>query len=437
MRQRVITLVGSAALLLTAMITAAAPPCRQAVPDRETLVVGYRSTADLSEATAATGATLVRRLSALRIAELRSPTVDATEVLRRIPGIRFVRRPAGRLSIAEPAIASGFTDSKGAGEWQFEATHEDGVPDWVLRAAGSIRIAVIDTGADLSAPDLAAKSPTAYNVRTRTTDVRDVNGHGTFVASLAAGSGTNGDGIAGAAGDAQLLIVKAGTNGSFTDVDEATAILYAIGRGARIINLSLAGIATSPVERSAIRYAVSHGALVVAAAGNDYTNGDPVEYPAALLQPVGSNGAGGTGLVVGASTASGARAPFSNTGSWISLVAPGVNVFGDVSRLSSPLLYPRVPLPGSHDGVYGYASGTSFAAPQVAGAAALVWAANPSLTAQQVAQILKETASGNGNWTADIGFGVIDVASAVARAQAADSAQLAPPTPKPQQTSRR
>ncbi len=182
-------------------------------------------------------------------------------------------------------------------------------------------------------------------------------------------------------------------------------------------SLSFGGPHTSATERRAIRYAVRHGALVVAAAGNDYAQGNPVEYPAALLQPVGSNGAGGAGLAVAASTERGERAPFSSTGSWLSLAAPGANVFGDVSALSSPLLYPRSPLPGSRAGLYGYGSGTSFAAPQVAGAAALVWAADPSLTARQVAQILEETASGGGVWSPELGFGVIDAAAAVARAQ--------------------
>ena len=134
--------------------------------------------------------------------------------------------------------------------------------------------------------------------------------------------------------------------------------------------------------------------LVVAAAGNEYDRGNPVEYPAALLQPAGSNGVGGSGLAVTASTASGSRASFANTGSWVSLAAPGDNVFGAVAQGSNPMLYPRSVLPGAHSGLYGYGSGTSFAAPQVTGAAALVWAANPLLTAAQVAQVLKETASG-------------------------------------------
>jgi subtilisin family serine protease len=303
-------------------------------------------------------------------------------------------------------------------EWQYHAIHEDAVPAEVMRAAASVQIAVIDTGADLTAPDIAAKSPQTYNTRTGNGDVRDVNGHGTFVASLAAGSVTNDEGIAGSGGDAQLLIVKAtSSGGTFTDVDEAAGITYAVDHGAKIINLSIGGPTTSTTERRAIQYAVQHGVLVVAAVGNEYAAGNPVEYPAALLQPAGSNGAGGAGLAVAASTVGGVRASFSNTGSWVSLAAPGEGVFGAVSSLASPTSFPRSVLPDAQSGLYGYGSGTSFATPQVSGAAALVWAANPALTAAQVAEILKETASGAGRWTPSLGYGVIDVAAAVARAQ--------------------
>src|SRR4029453_13895483 len=99
--------------------------------------------------------------------------------------------------------------------------------------------------------------------------------------------------------------------------------------------------------------------------------------PAALLQPVGSNGNGGTGLSVGASTADGSRAFFSNTGSHLSLVAPGERVFGAVSSTASPAAYTTVTLPGSATGLYGVGSGTSFSAPEGAGAGGPLLAAPP------------------------------------------------------------
>jgi subtilisin family serine protease len=274
--------------------------------------------------------------------------------------------------------------------WQLAAIDEQGVPPAVTRAAGQVEIAIIDTGADLGVPEIAARTSGSYDVRTGTANVRDPNGHGTFVASIAAAYG----------GDARLLVIKAGSaSGAFTDQSEAVAIRYAIAHGARILNLSLGGPSTSKTERAGIRYAVAHGALVVTGSGNDYGLGNPVEYPAALLQPVGSDGAGSKGLVV-AAAAEGSRASFSGSGSWVSLAAPGVRVYGAFGR-----------------GRYGYGSGTSFATAEVSGAAALVWAANPSLSARQVARVLEETASGHGAWTSDLGYGVVDVTAAVARAQ--------------------
>ena len=386
------------------------------------LAVGYQSERTLRAALRTalrTGpAVVVRVLPALRVAEVRTTAPALVATLRHARGIRFVQREASRSSVAEPGVTLAALTPRAVWEWQNRATHADAVAPSVLRAAASVQIAVIDTGADLAAPDIAAKTPQTYNTRSGTGDVRDVNGHGTFVASLAAGSVTNAEGIAGAGGDAQLLIVKSGNaSGAFTDVDEAAGIVYAVEHGAKIVNLSVGGPTTSVTEKRAVQYAVQHGVLLVAAVGNEFARGNPVEYPAALLQPAGSDGAGGFGLAVTASTAVGVRAAFANMGSWISLAAPGENVFGAVSQLASATAYPRSPLPGALSGEYGYASGTSFAAPQVSGAAALVWAANPALTAQQVAQILKETSSGAGRWTPDVGFGIVDAAAAVARAQ--------------------
>jgi subtilisin family serine protease len=355
------------------------------------------------------------RIRALRIARVRLASEDASRVANQ-PGIRFVQRVRKRVSQTEPGLQAVLGTSS-AWEWQFAAAREDTVPDSVLRAASAVTIAVIDTGADLSAPDIAAKSPVAYGQRSQNSEVRDNVGHGTFVAALAAASVTNGEGIAGFGGDAKLMIVKAGAgDGSLNDADEAAAIAYAVDHGARIINLSFGGTTSTASEKSAIDYAAAHGVLVVAAAGNDHLAGNPVFYPAALLQPLASRGMGGIGLAVAASTDSGTRAPFSNTGTYVSLAAPGEGVFSAVSSTAPPSAYPRVTLPGSTHGVYGYGSGTSFAAPEVAGAAALAMAANPLLGATDVARVLKESADGDGTWTPELGWGVIDVAAAVALA---------------------
>ncbi|HKB20408.1 MAG TPA: S8 family serine peptidase [Gaiellaceae bacterium] len=337
--------------------------------------------------------------------------------LRGAPGIAFSHAPLTRTTKVEPALAATLRPGLPY-EWQYIATRENELPEDVLRAASAIKIGIVDTGADVAHPDLAAKRPETWDVVHRRPNAGDRIGHGTFVAALAAGSVTNGEGIAGFGGDAQLLMVKAvGASDEFSDVDEAAAIVYAVDHGAKIINLSIGGVGTSALEQRAIEYAAGRDVLLVAAAGNEYAVGNPVEYPAAALQPPRSNGQGGVGLSVAASTLAGTRASFSNTGSQISLAAPGEKVFGAIAAGSSRKWWPRSALPGSHAGRYGWSSGTSFAAPEVAGAAALVWAANPALTAQQVALVLKSTASGQGRWNPRLGFGVIDVAAAVAAAR--------------------
>jgi subtilisin family serine protease len=385
-----------------------------------TAVVSYESDAALRAALERHPARIVRRVPALRVVSVR-PAGDVgayAAKLRAAPGILGVDRAAARRSLEEPSLA--LDASSVPFQWQYSAIGADRVPADVTAAAAGITIAVVDTGADVTAPDLGAKQLHSYSVRRRDAVVADENGHGTFVAALAAGSATNGDGIAGIAGEAGLMVVQAGApNGAFTDVDEAAAIVYAVDHGAKVINLSLGGPETSAVERRAVDYAVSKGALLVAAVGNGARRGNAIEYPAALLQPVGSRGLGGRGLSVAASTLEGGRASFSSKGSQVSLAAPGEDVFSAVATASPESRYPRTALPGSLGGLYGYASGTSFAAPQVAGAAALVWAANPLLASWDVASILEQTAGGGGRWNPELGFGIVDVAAAVERARTA------------------
>jgi subtilisin family serine protease len=395
---------------------AAATPSIKPDPVRRNVVVAYSSKAALDDALANFPARVVRRLPHLNAVEVDPEghrDLFAAGVSEQ-PGIAYVDGLVRRQPQAEPALVALFRPGLPY-EWQYVATRANLVPDAVLRAAASVKVAIVDTGADVTHPDLAAKAPETYDVVRKRTDVRDRDGHGTFVASLAGGSITNGDGIAGFSGDAQLMIIKAsGSDGMFTDVDEAAAIVYAVDHGARVINLSLGGVGTSALERKAVEYAAARNVLLVAAAGNEYESGNPLEFPAALLQPPGSNGQGGVGLSVGATTMTGRRAPFSNTGSHLSLTAPGENVFGAIAAGTTARDWPRYALPGATAGLYGWSTGTSFSTPQVAGAAALVMAANPQLSAREVAGVLKSTASGRGNWNPALGYGVLDVAAAVA-----------------------
>ena len=385
-----------AAAALTCVAAPSASPSSS--PATRQVVLQYRSTGQLA-ALERSGARVVRTLPALHSA--------VVETSHRLAGPRPVLRQA--LTVDEPALAQTYLPGI-AWEWQWDAARVGEVPDWVVRAASSVTVGVIDSGADVRAPDLADKSPATWSVLGRSHTVRDRLGHGTFVASLATGSVENGVGISGFGGDAKLLAVQAiDSDGYITDVDEAAAIVYAVRHGAKIINLSIGGTETSAIELRAIRWAARHDVLIVAAAGNEHDQGNPVEYPAALLQPVGSRGVGGIGLAVGATSMDGKRAYFSNTGSYVSLAAPGFNVFAALSADSD---WPRADLPWASPGYYGWASGTSFAAPEVAGTAALVWAANPRLTARQVARVIKRSASGSA-WNPELGWGRLDAAAAV------------------------
>src|SRR5689334_6974324 len=87
------------------------------------------------------------------------------------------------LTVDEPALADTYQPGI-AWEWQWDAARLNEVPDWVLRAAAAVKIAVIDSGADLGAPDVADKHPATWSVLSRSTGVTDVLGHGTFVSSL-------------------------------------------------------------------------------------------------------------------------------------------------------------------------------------------------------------------------------------------------------------
>jgi subtilisin family serine protease len=363
--------------------------------------VGYRTPSALH------GLQVVSRVAQLRTAEVVVANDRAERALRARPGVRFVQRAVARTqtgSVSAPLTTGGAA----VPEWQWTATHADLVPSWVQEAAHNVTIAVIDTGADVLAPTLAAKSPATWSATAGTTAVHDAVGHGTFVASIAAGGTADPTGMTGFGGQARLMIVQANRGAaSFTDIDEANAITYAVDHGANIVNLSLGGTQTSITERSAIDYATSHGVLLVAAAGNSGEAGNAVTYPAALI--------GRSGLVVGASGPDGARASFSTRGRYVDVLAPGVDVLGALATGIPSSAFTPVATPGAA-GTYGTGSGTSYATPQVAGTAALVWAANPKLDATGVAAMIEGTASRQGAWNSELAFGNLDAAAAVARA---------------------
>jgi subtilisin family serine protease len=404
------------------MVVVAGSDGRSATRRSATVEVTYTSPAALRAALARRPAGLVQNVPALHVAELRPPgdTTQYIRLLRRVRGIVAAGRTLPRSEAEAPGLTLGVvsTPAGGAYEWQWYATGVDRVPAAILAAAARSTIAIVDTGADLSAPALAGKVSASYDVRSGGRAVEDASGHGTFVASIAGGSTSTGGAVAGFGGAAQLLVVTVGEGTSVSDVDVAAGIVRSVRSGARIVNVSLAGRTRSAAEASAVAYAARHGVLVVAAAGNDALVGNPPEYPAALLQPVGSNGVGGLGLAVAASDMDGRRARFSEHGSFLSLAAPGTAVFGALAPKASASLFARAAPPGGAPGLYGFASGTSYAAPQVSGAAALVWAANPRLSARQVAAVLEQTASGHGAWSPELGYGVLDVPAAVEAALA-------------------
>jgi hypothetical protein len=410
---------GAAALLVVlVMVVAGSSQPSTSSAWGGTLEVTWTSAPAFRAALRAQPARVIRVIPELHLAEVR-PSADPAayaSALRQRVGIAAVNETVGRTTAGAPAaltLGTAPTPLGGAHEWQYYATGIDKVPASIRAAASRVTIAVIDTGVDPRVPGLAAKIAGQYDVRSERSSAPDRSGHGTFVASIAAGSTAGGNGVEGAGGAARLLVVKVADADRFNDIDVAAGIVYAVRSGARIVNLSVAGRDPSPAEAAAVSFASSHDVLLVAAAGNDALVGNTPEYPAAYLQPASSNGVGGFGLTVGASDFNGRRAAFSEYGSFLSLVAPGTSVFGALSQYASPTAFPRRTVPGISAGSYGFANGTSFAAPQVAGAAALVWAANPGLTARQVAAVIKQSASGRGTWSSELGYGVLDAAAAV------------------------
>lgn len=232
----------------------------------------------------------------------------------------------------------------------------------------ALTIALIDTGVDLDHPDLKDNLVPGVNLVNPGEPPEDDNGHGTSVAGVLAAVGNNGIGTAGVLWNARIMPIKALDKTGLGDEQKlGEAIVQAVDRGARIIVLSVGLYRYSPYMRDIAAYAEEHDVLLIAASGNDgLTLGSrsAVKYPAAYPTVLAVTGADEDGKPERRSNAG----PEND-------IAAAWNVY--TTALG---------------GGYKTEVGTSVAAPQVAAAAALVWAKYPGLKAYEVRERLLQTA---------------------------------------------
>jgi subtilisin family serine protease len=399
------------------------------------VLVGVRSRASLDGVARVLSALGARPERFPEIAVLAATVPDGAALARALAGderVTYVERDA-KLSIAadpldnvDPLTGIKYT-------WSYDAVRAG---EALLAAGGGSRrsIAVMDTGLDTSHPEFAGRISRTYDTFTKTSNVTDTVGHGTFVTGLIAAVDGNGIGGKGVAGNTKVFAIRASKDGDFTTLELLRGIQVAIRRGADVLNLSLAG-GRSPDTRTlarALAFAFLNDVLPVAASGNTGANGNDPQYPAAVLG--GGRGAPGIGLSVAATDPNGRPARFSTHNRFVSLAAPGANDDCTTGVLSTLPAFTRtewdiVP-PGScpsrivasPGGRFAYGQGTSFAAPIVSGLAALAWQVEPRLASEQVAEVLIRSAHqtrGRG-WNPYTGAGVVDGAAATALARTYD-----------------
>ncbi len=291
---------------------------------------------------------------------------------------------------------------------------------WPVTRGAGVVVAVVDTGVDARTPQLTGANvlPGADVVSDGPAD-SDCYGHGTFVGGIIAAQPVAGSGFAGIAPDATLLPIRVtvpdadGDAGRVTAASLSAGIRRAVDEGARVINVSASTSIPDAGLAEAVAYAAFRDVVVVASAANGARTGDPVTYPASYP----------TVIAVGAVDAEGGRADFSQTGPYLSLVGPG----SDVVSIG----------PGGPGHWQG--SGTSYAAPFVAGTAALVRAYRPDLRADQVKHRLEATATHPAVPLPDpaLGWGTVNPVDAVTavlpeEGTGREAAVVAPPVRAPE-----
>jgi subtilisin family serine protease len=317
------------------------------------------------------GGKIQREFKFINVVKAELPKV-AVEKMRNAKGVAFIE-PDAEVKAYAQTIPWGIEKVKAP------AVHSKG------STGSGIKVAVLDTGILLNHPDLQVSG--GYDT-TGKGSYNDDNGHGTHVAgSIAALNNTIG--VLGAAPSAKLYAVKVlNSAGSGTYSNIIAGIEWAINNDIDVINMSLGGSSGSTALEQACNSAYNAGVLVVAAAGNEGTSSGSNEcigYPARYSSV----------MAVGSITSSNVRSSFSSTGSTLEIMAPGSNIYST-----------------TYNGSYGTMSGTSMACPHVAGVAALVWSAKPSMTNVQLRNALNLTANDMWNDSWRYGNGLVDALAA-------------------------
>lgn len=316
-------------------------------------------------------------------------------------------------------------------QWGLPAIHWQA--QLAARSGNEVLVAVVDTGLDYYHPDLAG-TPLFSNpsdlLNGRDDDANgyvddligwnfvdgngnpwDHAGHGTLVTGIIAATTGNGKGIAGVAPNVRIMPLKVlNFIGHGHSSQVAEAIYYAVSKGARIINLSLGDESPSKAILRAVDYAARKQVLVVAAAGNA---GHEVAQPRYLDLP--------NVITVAASDTANKRAGFSNFGPGIDVTAPGVDILSLRARRTDVAYVAEVEGYKPEQGFVGKgahyyrANGTSFAAPFVTGAAALILGRNPQLDAASVKRMILQSARDIGDPGVDpeTGYGLLDLPAAL------------------------
>jgi hypothetical protein len=257
-------------------------------------------------------------------------------------------------------------------------------------------IGVVDTMIDAGHPEIAGSNIATLGGAALS------DFHGTATTTVAAAP-QNGVGMLGVWPGARTLNVPLPSGSSITCADSARGIAAAVNAGAAVINMSYGSPSKCTAEEQQVNRAVKAGAVPVAAAGNEFTQGNPLEFPASLAHV----------LTVGAVGADDKPAFFSNESAAVDLAAPGVGVLAGV-----PVGFD----PGNDGDGFQPVDGTSFSAPIVSAAVAWVRAARPDLTPYQAGQVVRLGARdvGTPGYENATGFGVVNLPGALNRQPPAD-----------------